>query len=88
MLFVLLRPSDLHMIDIMPHGEWNNESLIEIMHQNWPKAIEDRESEAIGAALAARLGYTPAEIRLQRRLVDGRFKVTEVETGLGVNIED
>ena len=42
LLFALVRPDNFYMIDVLPHGEWVNEALVDIMHTNWPEAIADR----------------------------------------------
>jgi hypothetical protein len=38
LLFVVFRPDDAYLLQLLPHGSWAKESLIEIILQNWPDA--------------------------------------------------
>jgi hypothetical protein len=39
-LYALVTPSTLYCIGVLPHNEWANQEMIEIVHREWPEAIE------------------------------------------------
>lgn len=39
LLFVFVCADDLFMVDVLDHGEWANDDLIEIIHSNWPETL-------------------------------------------------
>lgn len=48
-LFVRFDTHHAYLIDVMEHGNWANQKLIRIIHQNWPESIERfRMHEATG----------------------------------------
>ena len=36
LLFVVFRPDDAYLLQLLPHGSWAKESLVEIIVRNWP----------------------------------------------------
>lgn len=42
LLFALLKDDDFYVIDIYDHSSWLDRDIIEVIHRNWPKAIEDK----------------------------------------------
>ena len=38
LLFVVFRPDDAYLVQLLPHGHWSGKSLVEIIMRNWPDA--------------------------------------------------
>jgi hypothetical protein len=39
-LFVMVRPDDVYLLDVRGHGAWTDADLVEIVHLNWPETIK------------------------------------------------
>ena len=46
-LFVMVRPDDVYLLDVRGHGAWTDADLVEIVHTNWPNTIERFRLEGI-----------------------------------------
>ena len=42
LLFALLKDDKFYVIDIYDHSSWLDRDIIEVIHRNWPKAIENK----------------------------------------------
>jgi hypothetical protein len=38
LLFAVFRPADAYLLQLLPHGNWTDQTLIEIIVRNWPSA--------------------------------------------------
>ena len=47
LLFAAFRPDDAYLIDLMQHGDWTHEHLVEVMVREWPNAGLALELKAI-----------------------------------------
>ena len=48
-LFLMVREDDAYLLDVRPHGAWADDDFIEIVHTNWPSAIEEFRLSGIRA---------------------------------------
>jgi hypothetical protein len=75
-LFALVRPHDLYFIEVLPHGAWADDSVIQIVHDNWPTAIARYRDDHIGRGESP----TPEE-RMTARAAGITPAYTEVRDG-------
>lgn len=43
MLFAIVNPNDVYFIDVLAHGHWSKQDLVERVHLNWPSLLKHRE---------------------------------------------
>lgn len=41
LLYALVDKSNIYFIEILNHGQWTNQNLLNIIHQNWPNTIDN-----------------------------------------------
>ena len=41
LLFAMFDEKNAYLISVAPHGSWSNQDLVQILHENWPKSIEN-----------------------------------------------
>jgi len=39
-LFVMVRPDDVYLLDVRGHGAWTDADLVEIVHAQWPETLD------------------------------------------------
>jgi len=39
-LYARLEPKDVYLLTVMEHGEWANQQLVQIIHDNWPRLLD------------------------------------------------
>ncbi len=75
LLFARVTDTHFYLIDVLNHGDWNRQRLVEIMHNNWPDSLCDyRYPGALG------LEYKPSDddIRhLRRAGIDIAIQVSD-----------
>lgn len=40
LLFAIVKPHDVYLIDVLPHRKWSQQDLMERVHLNWPHLLE------------------------------------------------
>lgn len=51
LLYALIDENNVYFIDILNHGQWTNQNLLNIIHQNWPDTIDNfriKDSNVVG----------------------------------------
>lgn len=47
LLFCVITESDIYMISVLPHNDWVNTRLVQILHDNWPALIGDAKRSGL-----------------------------------------
>ena len=42
LLFVRITEKDFYILNVLEHGQWSNQLLVKIVHDNWPNSIEGK----------------------------------------------
>lgn len=50
LLIALVAREAMHLVDVVPHGQWELQELVEILHRNWPKVIAHARCPGVSAA--------------------------------------
>ena len=91
LLFAVFRPDDAYLLQVLPHGSWTDESLLEIIVGNWPNA-----GLLLGSVSGARLAQpiTPEDRRQLRRAggssfieIDGTLYMPRSQTVAGTPLD-
>ncbi|MHC3995735.1 hypothetical protein ACXWTF_12995 [Thiomicrolovo sp. ZZH C-3] len=59
LLFGIVRDDAVYAVDVYAHGAWTDDSIIEVVHRNWPQLIA--HCKADGVLDTALKGLTPAQ---------------------------
>jgi hypothetical protein len=47
LLFVWAAPSELYLLDVLNHGDWGDQRIVQILHDNWPALIEHAKARGV-----------------------------------------
>lgn len=74
-LFARVTDTHFYLIDILNHGDWAQQRLVEIMHNNWPDSLSDHRYPG---GLRPQFRPSDDDIRLLRRAgVDTAIQVSD-----------
>jgi hypothetical protein len=62
-LYAYVTEAGFYAINVLDHGKWNSQALIEILHRNWPELIAPYRLKVIGLSQP----ITDADIKLVRK---------------------
>jgi hypothetical protein len=78
LLFVVFRPDNAYLLQLLPHGSWTDQSLVEIIIRNWPDAglLMSQLNGAVG------LSQTYTEEERQQLRQAGVSVILEIDGGV------
>jgi len=75
LLFAFVTDDSMLLIDVMPHGSWASQRLIEILHSNWPERLQ--RWRVAGVLGSERETSESDRLMLRKRVID----LTQVRDG-------